>query len=91
MFDRESAKRNMRVDYDDEDELIEDLVQAATEYVTSVTGVINSPTVSMQYIRVCQLLVAHWFANREGVAEGNLKTVPYGIDMLIENLRPSLL
>ena len=34
-----------------------------------------------------KLLVAHWYENREGVSEANVKEVPMGIERILDQLR----
>lgn len=81
------AKSHMRIEYDDEDAYIGLLINVATDYVSSITGIENDEHAPKTYDLVCLLLISHWFANRESVSIGSYIALPHAFDMLLQSLR----
>ena len=48
--------------------------------------VVTPPAAGARQLAVaCQMLVAHWYANREAVSDARLAEVPLGVKMLLDN------
>lgn len=89
MINLDSTKHHLRLpsDYEAEDDVINSLINAATEYVTDLTGIENDSEAPATYDLVCQLLIAHWFGNRESANEKQYHRIPHGVDALLTTLR----
>lgn len=93
MIELSRVKLHLRVDHDDEDDLIQGYLAAASAYVEQHcdrTLVEASPTGPEQMLltkdveQAMLLLVGHWYANREAVVIGTIATdVPLAVDSLL--------
>ncbi|MDB8790635.1 head-tail connector protein [Romboutsia sp. 1001216sp1] len=64
----EEAKRYIKVDFDDENEEIQDCIDAAEEYLKEATGKeFNSENKRAK--KYCKVLVKDWYDNRELMAD----------------------
>lgn len=93
---KEQVKLNLRIDHDDEDDLIEGLIDAAFEAFEQSTNrklyavgevipedVDNGMHVSKSIIQGAHMLIGHWYANRESVVLGTISTnLPQATDWL---------
>ena len=93
---KEQVKLNLRIDHDDEDDLIEGLIDAAFEAFEQSTNrklyvvgevipedVGNGMHVSKSIIQGAHMLIGHWYANRESVVLGTISThLPQATDCL---------
>lgn len=83
MITIEQAKLYCRIDNDDEDELIENLIKVADEYIKTACGEYdqNNPKAEL-----CQrILINHWYENRS--ATGSTKGLKYSLDNLLLQIR----
>lgn len=92
----QQVKLNLRVDHDDEDSLIEELIDAAFDSFEHSTNrklyavgepipknVKNGINITSSIIRGAHMLIGHWYANKESVALGTISTeVPLGTEYL---------
>ncbi|WP_300924838.1 head-tail connector protein [uncultured Clostridium sp.] len=64
IIELKDAKEFLKVDYDDEDSIIEDLIIAAEIYLKSATGkdFTNENKLAVLY---CKVLINEWYNNRE--------------------------
>lgn len=88
----EEAKRQCRVDFDEDDELLCAYLTAAREWVE---GFLNKPLipneedsasieVKQTWKQAILLLVGHWYANRESTSTlASLKEIPFGVKDLL--------
>ncbi|MDU4059461.1 MAG: head-tail connector protein [Pseudomonas oryzihabitans] len=93
MIELSRVKLHLRVDHDDEDDLIQGYLAAASAYVEQHcdrTLVEANPTGPEQMLltkdveQAMLLLVGHWYANREAVVIGTIATdVPLAVDSLL--------
>jgi uncharacterized phage protein (predicted DNA packaging) len=86
------TKKHLRVEFDDDDELIQGLIVAAREYAE---GFLNRPLVAKEegeedpavpqkWKQAMLLLIGHWYQNRESVNIGNITfEVPMSTEMLL--------
>ena len=93
---KEQVKLNLRIDHDDEDDLIEGLIDAAFEAFEQCTNrklyavgevipedVGNGMHVSKSIIQGAHMLIGHWYSNRESVVLGTISTnLPQATDWL---------
>ncbi|WP_338544902.1 head-tail connector protein [Pseudomonas benzopyrenica] len=93
MIELSRVKLHLRVDHDDEDDLIQGYLAAASAYVEQHcdrTLVEANPTGPEQMLltkdveQAMLLLVGHWYANREAVVIGAAPAaVPLAVDRLL--------
>ncbi|MDR1943975.1 MAG: head-tail connector protein [Synergistaceae bacterium] len=86
------AKKHLRVEFGDDDELIQGLIAAAREYaegfmnrsLVAKTEDEEAPAVKQTWKQAMFLLIGHWYEHRESVNMGNITTeIPMGVDMLL--------
>ncbi|MDS9468704.1 head-tail connector protein [Paracoccus sp. MBLB3053] len=81
-----ALKLYARVDFDDEDATLANLLNAASEYVRTATG---HDYVDEMPERACFAIIAlatHWYQNRE-LTSGGDRVVPFHVRSLIHQLR----
>ena len=85
------AKKHLRVEFDDDDDLIEQLIRAAREYAE---GFLNRrlapaddgddpPAVKQTWKQAMLLIIGHWYEHRESVTGSTTSVVPMGAEMLL--------
>lgn len=86
LIDIEKAKRFMRVDYDDEDDDIRDLIQTAEKYIE---GALNRPIdrEDPRVIFLCKVLVKDWYDNRNFTGKGTSEKVRHTVRTLFTHLK----
>lgn len=79
------AKRYLKldVDYTDEDDDIQPLIDAAEKYLLNADCTLNPDDAVA--IMAIKMLVNHWYENREPVGSGN--KLAYGLQSLITQLQ----
>lgn len=89
MITLDLVKQNLRIDGNDEDAYLTFLISVAVEYAKGITGIENNAEAPARYTMICNLLVAHWYSNREAVSVGSVNRLPYGVDEMLMNLSTS--
>lgn len=96
----EQVKYQCRIEHNDEDELLNGYILSAYDYVQNHTGrnlyndnipdddkngIIITPSIN----HACLMLVAHWYANRETVANNmvNVAEMPFSVVHLLQPYR----
>jgi uncharacterized phage protein (predicted DNA packaging) len=93
---KEQVKLNLRIDHDDEDELIESLIEAAFDAFEQSTNrklfdvgtvipedVLNGIIITDSIIQGAYMLIGHWYSNRETAVVGTITaTLPLATDWL---------
>lgn len=79
-----SVKQYGKIDWNDEDELIKTLIEAAKE--TLLAAGIPKDRDSALYRLAVQRLAMHYYENREEVS-GMTSVIPMGMNWMIEHLR----
>ena len=88
----EEAKKHLRVEHDDEDDLIQGLITTAREYCEGFQNISlisgedggDPPLVSARVKLAMLLLLTHWYEHREAVNIGNITSeVPMGVEALL--------
>lgn len=82
----EDMKEYLRVDFDDDNELITNLILAGTQYIQNATGQIFTSSNNIAVMCI-QLLVANWYSNRTPLQSGRAVEIPYAISYLIPQLK----
>lgn len=82
----DELKEHLRIDFEDDDNLLRDLVAAARGYVEGWCGPLDDFTdgVPAALVQAMRMYVAHLYANREAAAETSLSEVPLGFFDLID-------
>jgi uncharacterized phage protein (predicted DNA packaging) len=85
----DELKSHLRVEHDDENHLITQLIEAAVEYLSNETGTdwVNTVPTPKLIRAAVLLLVGHWFTNREATSPLQLREVPMGVQRIIDQFR----
>ncbi|MRB43174.1 phage gp6-like head-tail connector protein [Bacillus thuringiensis] len=81
----EQVKNNLRVDHDFDDDYLNGLIAGAQAFVLGAIEV-KTPPEDSRFEIACMFLVAHWYENRTGTANG-MGEIPFGVTALIHQLR----
>ncbi len=86
----EEVKKYLRVDDNEEDDVIQSLIMAADSYLKKSTGKLMSGTNKIEndelYNMCLKLLIAHWYENRGVEIAGNLTKISHSVDALINHI-----
>lgn len=84
------VKVYLRVDYNTEDSLITNLMQAATDQVKQTTGktTYNDATIEENELfqTVVEMIVAHWYENRGMVSPAAVNNLPLSVESIIKHI-----
>lgn len=86
----ELLKRYIRIDHDEDDDLLELFYNRAKISVKNQVGPIDETNEEMkeQYDQGCALLVQHWNDNRESFRIGNNSyEIPHSLDSILRQLK----
>ena len=89
MITLEEAKVYLKVESNvtDEDELIEALISAASEYISNATGKADSGS---EIYNLCErILVAHWYENRGVATTANIIEMPHTVQAMLAHIKLS--
>lgn len=78
------VKTFMRIDHDEEDTLLSSLLMASESYIKNATH-INVDTTSPLFDLGQQILVGHWYENREAVGKTS-GAILFGLDSILTQL-----
>lgn len=78
-------KKYLRIDFDDDDEVLEGLIESAKAYVLEATGVKYSEK-DLTYKSLIKFITAHWYENREIVSDKQFNEMPYSISCLLTHI-----
>lgn len=82
----EEVKRYGRIDFDDDDGMIENtLIPSAQAYVTSATGITDYETDPRVRLLIC-VLVKDWYDNRYYTCDKNSQSAQYTIRSIVYQL-----
>lgn len=82
------AKAHLRVEFDEEDNLIEGYIDSAFALIENlIERPLSEVEVEGRFPKdlkhAALLLIGNWYANREGYTMGNTRELPFGIASLI--------
>lgn len=87
MVTLEILKQNLRIEDNFDDNLLTINLNAASKYVTGVTGIENDTNAPAEY-KMCVILIAStYYTNRESFTSNAVNRIPYGVSALMQNLR----
>ncbi len=90
------VKLYCRIDSDDEDDLLNEMIAAAKNQIFGQCGKTSYVNGEVEPIRLedtelfklaVKMLVAHWYDNRGAVSVGEMKNIPYAVDSIIAEFR----
>ena len=77
-----TAKNHIRVEHDDEDDLIQHYIDAALAWVVRYTGENYLDTI-IELEQAQLLLIGHWYETREAVnIGGSVAEIPFAVEAL---------
>lgn len=83
----EETKKFLKVDFDDEDEEIQDCIEAAEEYLKDATGKEFDST-NKRAKRYCKVLVNEWYKDRGLMEDGKVtKKVRFTLTSIMTQLK----
>lgn len=82
---KENIKLYLRIDYDKEDSLIEELIENAQTLIEESTGV-KYVDGDKTYELLIKFLVQHYYDNRSSISEKAVNEVPYTITELMRKI-----
>lgn len=82
----ETAKSFLRVDYNDDDDYIQELIKAAEKYIE---GALNKPVnpEDPRVLLLCKVLVKDWYDNRSFVARQTSEKVRHTVQTILTQLK----
>lgn len=84
-MDIQDIKEYLRIEHEEEDELLKGLTEAAKSYIKEATGK-NAENMPIYDLAVKQL-TAHWYSNRTPIVSGQtINNVPMSVDLLIKHI-----
>ena len=81
-------KNYARIDYDDDDELIQELIEASKCYVAESTGK-NYDENNSLYVLLIKILTLHFYQNRQAISSNSVNEGPYSITNLLTHISMS--
>lgn len=81
----DDVKLYLRVDSNDEDALLQDLMEGAVSFLERMTGKVCMPDDAVWKMAI-KYLCAHWYENRDDTVAGRDAKVDYTIDCLISHI-----
>lgn len=85
------AKQHCKIDYDDEDDLLEIYMAAAVAYMGQYCPYVNDGNAPAHYDVALLMLIGHYYKHREITTNGTVNSVPLGFEMILRSLRPAFL
>ena len=82
----EAAKSFLRVDYNDDDDYIQELIKAAEKYIE---GALNKPVTpeDPRVLLLCKVLVKDWYDNRSFMARQTSEKVRHTVQTILTQLK----
>ena len=82
-------KAHLRIEYDEDDDLLAGYAEATHQYVAAIGVDMTADPLPKPVAQAELMLIGHWFRQRETVAgEGTAsRTVPFSVDALIAPYR----
>jgi len=74
-LDVNTVKQFMKIDYDDDDQIISNMILAAKSYIQTLLGTsfdVNSEDIPTEFTIACLMLIAHWYEHRQIQGDKNV-------------------
>jgi uncharacterized phage protein (predicted DNA packaging) len=87
-MDNQEIKNFLKIEHSEDDGLITILRETSEAYLRGAIEIDSEETVTDIRFKYAQtLLISHWYENRSGTSETELKDIPFGILSFIQQLR----
>lgn len=84
----EEFKNYARIDYNEDDELIYEIIEASKKYIEQSTGKAFDDNDSLS-ILLLKILTLHFYENRQAVTSNSVNEVPFTITNLLTHIQMS--
>jgi uncharacterized phage protein (predicted DNA packaging) len=84
----EEFKNYARIDYNDDDEFIQSLIEASKKYIEESTGKTLDENNSLHTL-LLKILTLHFYENRQAITSNSVNEVPYTITNLLTHISMS--
>ena len=85
MITLDDVKAYAKIDYDDDDSFIENLIDTAKTYIENSTGKAYAGDNKVYNLAILYL-VAYWYENRMMLGNTNVAEIPYTVQALLTHL-----
>ena len=80
-----SVKKYLRIDFDDDNDYLTDLINLSKKFIEEQTGVEYDSSDAV-YNQAILLMTAHFYDNRTPVSEKAVLNVPYSLDCMLKHI-----
>lgn len=78
-------KSYLRIDFDDDDEYLKQLIKLSKDYIFQQTGVTYNAEDEV-YKQAVKFSVAHFYGNRQPLTEKTVTNIPFTFDSLVKHI-----
>ncbi|TPW32747.1 head-tail connector protein [Pararhizobium mangrovi] len=86
-IDLATAKAHCRIDFDEDDALVQRLIAAAMDHLSSIGVDMEAVYLPSAVCQAVLMLVAHLYENREATASVPVASIAIGVDRLVAPYR----
>lgn len=85
MMNLNYIKSYLRIDFDDDDSYLSDLINISKNFIKEQTGVDYSAT-DLVYNQALLFMIAHYYENKTSFSEKSISQVPYTLDCMVKHI-----